>query len=60
MYENKMSNLTEEEIARKWAQKMTDDELIDTYCDWGAMGRNADCSPEEWDAVQEEMDRRGI
>ena len=39
-------------------RKLSDDELIDIYCDLGAMGKDMDCSEEEWNAISAEVARR--
>lgn len=45
---------------RRLAEKLTDDELVSIYCDWGAMGRYMDCDPEEFAAVSDEINMRNV
>jgi hypothetical protein len=38
--------------------RMSNDELMNTYCDLGAMGAEMDCTPQEWQIICAEVERR--
>lgn len=38
--------------------RMSNDELFNTYCDLGAMGAEMDCTPQEWQIICAEVERR--
>lgn len=38
--------------------RMSDDELFNTYTDLGAMGAEMDCTPQEWNIICAEVERR--